>query len=393
MPDSRDDERDVAAKLREYQRVLSAFSRVVSDPLPLERLLHHACAQAASVTHIKRAKVMRYRPEHGDLLVEAGVGWNPGVVGHATLGMDHRSPPGRSIQTAGPVAVEDLPSDPGFQHSGLLQDHGVVSLLNVPIMIDGRTWGVLEVDTERRTKFDEIDIEFLGTLANVVGNTIGRHEAEERAIEAMAGATRQQAEAEIAFRELQHRTKNNLQIIVGLLSIKRYRAENREAREALDAAIRRVQAVALAHDLLDTRNDVSSVDFAEYLRSLCASVQPDQRGISIQVDADDALMPLNRAVPAALVVNELVTNSIKYAFGNDGGNIRVIFRIVANSSEACIRVEDDGVGIKVPPEPGVGVRLMEGLSKQLGGRIEYLEAEKGSSAQLCFPVPFGERPA
>jgi two-component sensor histidine kinase len=379
-------------RLRDYQQVLGSFTRIASEALPLERVLHHATAQAARVTHIRRAKIMRYRPDRADLLLEAGVGWKPGVVGQATLGMDHRSPPGRSIQTAGPVAVEDLPNDPEFDHSGLLREHGVVSLLNVPIMIDGRTWGVLEVDTEQKTKFDEIDIEFLGTLANIVGNTIARHEADQRADNASAEATRKQAEAEIAFRELQHRTKNNLQIIAGLLSIKRARADNREAREALDAAIRRVEAVALAHDLLDTRKDASSVDFAEYLRSLCASVEPNQRGITVQVQADDALMPLNRAVPAALVVNELMTNSIKYAFGNQGGSIRVIFQIEANSSEACICVEDNGIGIKLPPKPGVGIRLVEALTKQLGGRIEYLEVEQGTRTQLCFPVVFGESP-
>jgi two-component sensor histidine kinase len=204
----------------------------------------------------------------------------------------------------------------------------------------------------------------------------------------LAGATRQQAEAEIAFRELQHRTKNNLQIIVGLLSIKHRRAENSETRAALGAAIQRVEAVALAHDLLDHRKDASNVDFAEYLRSLCASIEPHQRGISIEVEADDAHMPLNRAVPAALVVNELVTNSIKYAFGNSGGKVRVIFQLVANSSEACISVEDDGVGIKLPPEPGVGLRLIDGLAKQLGGRIAFSKVERGSRAQLCFPVLF-----
>jgi two-component sensor histidine kinase len=390
MRKSGSDASALATRLRDYQRVLGAFSRIASDPLPLERLLHHAAAQAASVTHIKRAKVMRYRPEQGDLLLEAGVGWKPGVVGQATLGMDHRSPPGRSIQTAGPVAGEDLPSDPGFDHSGLLQDHGVVSLLNVPIMIDGRTWGVLEVDTEHKTKFDDIDIEFLGTLANIVGNTIERVEAEKRAIEALAATTRQRAEAEIAFRELQHRTKNNLQIIVGLLSIKRGRAENLETREALDAAIRSVEAVALAHDLLDTRKEANSVDFAEYLRSLCASIEPDQRGISVQVEADDALIPLNRAVPAALVVNELVTNSIKYAFGNAGGNIHVKFDVLANSSEACVCVEDDGVGMQLPPEPGVGLRLIKGLAQQLGGRLEHLPVDRGSRTRLCFPVALGD---
>jgi hypothetical protein len=110
-------------RLREYHQVLGSFARMASEPIAREQLLHHAAAQVARVTHIKRAKVMRYRPDKGDLLVEAGVGWKPRVVGHATLGMDHRSPPGRSVQTAGPVAVEDFPNDGEFDHSGLFADY------------------------------------------------------------------------------------------------------------------------------------------------------------------------------------------------------------------------------------------------------------------------------
>jgi two-component sensor histidine kinase len=207
----------------------------------------------------------------------------------------------------------------------------------------------------------------------------------------MGQAARQQAEAEIAFRELQHRTKNNLQIIVGLLSIKRRQVQGQEAREVLNAAIGRVEAVSLAHDLLEPGKNTSSVEFAEYLRSLCASLDPDQGGINIEVEAADARMPVNRAVPAALVVNELVTNSIKHAFGNAGGTIRVSFDVVANSSEACVSVEDDGVGMQLPPEPGVGMKLITGLASQLGGRIEHLEAERGSRTRLCFPVAFEKR--
>jgi two-component sensor histidine kinase len=377
-------------RLREYHQVLGSFTRVASEAIPLDRLLHHAAAQAARVTQIKRAKVMRYRPEAGDLLVEAGVGWKPGVVGQATLGIDDRSPPGRSIQTAGPVAIEDLPNDNEYDHSGLLQDHGVVSLLNVPIMIDGRTWGVLEVDTEQRTKFDEVDIEFLGTLANIIANTIARHEAEEKTVRVLSQAARQQSDADIALRELQHRTKNNLQVIVSLLSIKRRQVQSQEARDVLTAAIRRVEAVALAHDLLETGKDTANVDFAEYLRSLCGSIEPDQRGIEIKVDAADALLPLNRAVPAALIINELVTNSIKYAFGNAGGAIRVGFETAANRSEACVCVEDNGIGMKLPPQPGIGLKLVNALAQKLGGRIEYCETERGTRTRLYFPAVFGQ---
>ena len=77
-------------RVLEYQRALAAFSRVATEALSPERLMHHACAQISRVTHIKRTKVLRYRPDRGDLLVVAGVGWKQGVVGIATLPIDSR---------------------------------------------------------------------------------------------------------------------------------------------------------------------------------------------------------------------------------------------------------------------------------------------------------------
>ena len=277
MTDTTSKRSDAGKRLREYQQVLGSFTRIASESLPLGALLHHAAAQAARVTDIKRAKVMRYTPEKGDLIVAAGVGWKPGIVGHATLGMDHRSPPGRSIQTAGAVAIEDLPNDKEYDHSGLLQDHGVISLLNVPIMIDGRTWGVLEVDTQHKTKFDEVDVEFLGTMANIVAGAIARHEAEENSVQALTHAARQKLEAETALRELQHRTKNNLQVIISLLAIKKREVESQEAREVLSAAMRRVEAVALAHDLLARGDETGSVDWVNIFAA-CAPVSSRSSG-------------------------------------------------------------------------------------------------------------------
>jgi two-component sensor histidine kinase len=375
-------------RVRDYQHVLAAFSRIAGEPLPRDRLLHHAAAQTARVTNIKRAKVMRYRPDRGDLLLEAGVGWNAGVVGHATLGIDNRSPPGRAVQIAGPIAIEDLPNDREYRYSDLLRDHGIISVLNVPVMIDGRVWGVLEVDTEEKTKFDEWDIEFLSTLANMLGNALARQESDGRCIEALAQNSRDQARADIVLRELQHRVKNNLQIIIGFLAVKRREAQSQETRDMLGSVAGRVQAIALAHDLLSSGAETSSVDFSDYLRTLCANIDPNHPGISIEVDAEHAIIPIDRAVPAGLVVNELMTNSIKHAFGNAGGKIRIAFRTVSNASEACITVEDDGKGMKLPPKQGLGLKLVEGFAQQVAGRLEYVPVESGARITLCFPVAF-----
>src|SRR5215217_3329146 len=190
-------------KVLDYQRALAAFSRIASGELPPHRLMHHAAAQVSRLTHIKRVKVMRYRPEEADLLIEAGVGWKPGVVGTVTLGIDRASPPGHSIQTAAPVIIEDLPNDPDYRYSAVLQAHGIISVLNVPVMIDGKTWGVLEVDAAEPRTFDDGDVGFLTTIANMLGMALRRCEADQKALTAAAKHARELAQADVLLRELQ----------------------------------------------------------------------------------------------------------------------------------------------------------------------------------------------
>jgi GAF domain-containing protein len=111
--------------------------------MPPEKLMQHVSAQVSRVTQIEHTKILRYRPDTGDLLIEAGVGWKEGVVGHETLAVDHRSPAGRALQTGAPVAIDDLAKHQEFRWPDILKEHGIVPVLNVPVMINatrGACW-------------------------------------------------------------------------------------------------------------------------------------------------------------------------------------------------------------------------------------------------------------
>src|SRR3954469_4647837 len=114
---------ETLTRAREYQRVLEGLSRVGVEVMPPERLMQYVAAQVSRVTHIEHTKVMRHRPEKGDLLIEAGVGWKPGVVGHSILSIDHRSPAGRAFQTGAPVAIHDLNGGDEFRIPDILREH------------------------------------------------------------------------------------------------------------------------------------------------------------------------------------------------------------------------------------------------------------------------------
>ena len=370
------------------QRIMGAFARIASEPLSRERLMQHATALMSRAFQVRRIKIMRYRTDPGDLLVEAGVGWKPGVVGQVSLAIDRASPPGRTLQTASPVVIEDLPNDPDFRYSPTLRDHGIISVVNVPIMFDGRVWGVFEVDADQPRTFDEADIGFLTAFANLLGMAMQRQEAQDRTTEVLAENARAAERAEMLLRELQHRVKNNFQVILSFLTLQRRYVEAADVRERFGTVMDRVHAIALAHDQLSMREGGAEVEFGGYVRALCANIDPGRDGVTTEVVGGNATLPLDRAVPAGLIVNELVTNALKYAFDEDGtGRIRVVIEQHPDLGEICLTVEDDGKGLGPPREGGLGLTLVEGFALQLGGRVARGTPERGTRTITCFPMP------
>ena len=372
-------------KALSYQRSLATFTRIVGEADSEQRLLQNAAAQVARITHIRHVKVLRYRPDQGDLLIEAGVGWKPGVVGHVSFGADRHSSPGRSLQTGSPVACEDIRNDPEFRYAEVLREHGIISVLNVPIFVDGSHWGVLEVDTVEKTEFEEFDVHSLSVFANIIGLSLAQRLAQAAALQAATDTTSTRSQTEILLRELQHRMKNNLQVIVSFLALQRRQSSGEEARERIASVMDRVLAIGLAHDQLSFKDSASTVSMHDYLKALCANIDPRRPQISIEVDVGEAGMPLDRAVPVGLIVNELVTNSVKYAFDEDGGVINVVFRVDETIGEAELSVGDNGRGMGPARKGAFGLRLVESLAGQLGGRLTMPEVLKGTLTKLTFP--------
>ena len=192
--------------------------------------------------------------------------------------------------------IEDTADAPGFVISDLLKEHGIISLANVPILIDGAAWGVLEVDSSSPRDFGEDTVEFL-TAAAIIGPTVQRRTADRSEVEAAAAAVAQVQAREVLLREMQHRAKNNFQIILASISIQKRRFESAEAHRVLDHVANRINAISLAHDQLSPGQDVHVVDVASYLRARCASIEQQVENVAIEVDADEIELAIDRAVP------------------------------------------------------------------------------------------------
>ena len=377
---------DDADKLRRHVRILVDLGRLAAENMELDKFLDQAVVQVARAVEIDHVKVLRYRRKTADLLMAAGMGWKDGVVRSATFPSDLRSPPGRSFQTAEPVVIQHTDQPGEFVISGLLREHGIVSLANVPVLIDGAAWGVLEVDSSTQRDFSEDTLEFMTAAAAIIGTAVQRQGAQSGETAALARAAAEAQAREVLLRELQHRVKNNFQIILATISIQQRRFESPDAKRALAHVANRINAISLAHDQLAPGQAAHVVDVADYLRALAASIEQQVENVGIDVDADEVELAIDRAVPLGLIVNEAVTNSVKHAFGEDGGRVSITLRTGVGYGEARLTIADNGRGFEEPRPGGSGLKLIASLARQVGGHVEARNSEGGAVTSVVFPV-------
>ncbi|TNC47698.1 PAS domain S-box protein [Rubellimicrobium rubrum] len=166
---------DPADVLLKQQKVLADFGSVALQSEDLDAVLTEACRLVGEALGTERAKVLEIEAGGQSLLVRAGVGWAPDVVGHVHLPMDEHSSETYAIKAGEPVITQDIRTETRFGLPDFLTDAGVVALVNVPIVLPGqRAYGLLQLDDTVPRDFDQHDIEFLRTYAIILGPVIDR---------------------------------------------------------------------------------------------------------------------------------------------------------------------------------------------------------------------------
>lgn len=373
-------------KLRRYVRILGDLGRLAGLHSNVERFLDQAVAQVSRAVEVHHVKILQYRGRTADLLMVAGTGWKEGVVGTATFPSELRSPVGRAFQTAEPVAIVEVGDSPDFVISETLKAHGIVSLANVPILIDGAAWGVLEVDSTVRCDFSIDTLEFMMAAAALIGSTVQRQTSGRSEVSALAEAAAEAQRREVLLRELQHRVKNNFQLILASIGLQKRRFAEGEIHRALDHVANRIQAIGLAHDQLAPGQDAQVVDVAAYLRALCTSIEQQVDNVAFDIEADQVSLSVDRAVPLGLILNEAVTNSVKHAFDEAGGRVFVKIQAGIGFGEGRLTVTDHGRGFRTGSPSGSGLKLIDSLSRQIGGQVKRESSPNGTSTVVTFPI-------
>jgi two-component sensor histidine kinase len=348
-------------------------------------LLNHTARMTAEGLGAEYCKVLEYIPGDNRFLVRAGVGWDEGVVGKASVGADLESPAGYALHTGKPVISNHLENEKRFRTPELLVVHGIRRAMNVILQGDGSPFGVLEVDSRSDGEFGEHDLSFLQGAANILGMAIEQQQYQRK----LQGALDRH---QVLLKEVNHRVKNSLQVVSSMLQLQANAVGDPVLAEHLQEASSRINAVGRAYERLAYNADYENIDLVAYLREVIDDLAGAVAPFKIVFEAPEKIMfAADRAILVALVINELVSNAGKYAYPNcSEGAIWVRVLRLNNEDTVTVSVRDEGVGLPPGFDPTtskrLGSRLVTAMAKQLGAELTRPATPAGTNFTLLVPI-------
>lgn len=268
-----------------------------------------------------------------------------------------------------------------------LKSNDIVSMLDVPIWLQGEMVGVLcheQTKNMRRWTFEEQD--FAASISYIISLSLEaskRDEAQKQIINSLE-------EKSVLLREIHHRVKNNMQIISSLLSLQSSTIENPEMKDIFNESQNRVRSMSMIHEQLYQTDDLAKIDFNIYVNGLIKSLfqiySSSQKHIEWDVNVEDVKLDLETAIPCGLIINELVSNSLKHAF-KDRFNGKISVKMRKNNGLIILKVADNGVGIpdnfQIEKASTLGLKLVKTLVNQLEGAL-VIEIKNETSFNVTF---------
>jgi two-component sensor histidine kinase len=379
------------ARLLRQQAALANFGSYAFREPVLLNILNEAARVCAEGLDVPFCKICRYRPDENDLLIEAGYGWHAGVIGLVVSKADETSPQGRAYVTGAPIIIENLREANNVILPAFYGEHGITSTVDVIIKgRDGQPYGVLEIDSQIQHTYDKHDVAFLTGFANVLAEAVAtsvRDAMVRQTLQEMATAV---AEKDVMAEELKHRVRNNLQLVLGMLTSHLKASAHQDDNASINAIIRRVTTLSEVYEQLLGTGLGREVDLGEYLKALCRSLPRLQRqahdGVTLTCVAEPLSVDLDTVTAMGMVVAELVSNSYEHAFAEGHGNITILLRRSKRGDEAVLTVQDDGSGfIEKPGSKRHGVGLIRRLLAQVQGTATLL-SDLGTRWVFRFPI-------
>jgi two-component sensor histidine kinase len=349
---------------------------------PPAELLASLCEQVSQAMDVYYVKVLRAEPETNALWFEAGVGWTSDQSGTRYGSLDTGSMAGYAVLHDRAMMSKNLEREERFAVPALLREHGVKSAANAIIKVDGETFGVLEVDSERAREFSKEDLELLQHFANVASLMVGQ---------SILAARNQElaSESRLLLRELRHRVKNNNYVLRTIVQLQQHAASSEETKRALEAVVNRLTVTAVVNEVI-THSGENELEAGPYLLKIARSILRERERLTdVELQSNFAYFTIDRdtAESLAVILNEAVVNSIQHGIPR-GGTISL--EGVVKEEQVVLTFSDDGTGFDPARTPeGFGMRLVRTMANQINGKAEWTHAP---SARLTLHLPRSSSP-
>jgi two-component sensor histidine kinase len=366
-------------RLRAQQRALADFGTFALRETDLHGILTEATRVCAALMDVPLCKITRYRPEHNDLIIEAGVGLPENALKNIVfhLATEPDAPAVVAFLTGQASIYSDLRVGPTY--SPFYRDNKIVSTVNVIIKGSDGAYGVLQIDSPEKRDYAQHDSDFLTGFANVLAEAISTH----RRLDEQKQLIEQK---QMLLQELSHRVRNNLQLIHGMLDLAS--ADAHLAQQSLAAIARRVFTLAQVYDHLLGTGMQTTIDLSGYLRALSAGItntMTDKRITLVCGDMHPLATNLDVVTAIGLAVTELIANCQKHAFA-DGRSGLIVLSVRREDDVTVLRIVDDGAGMGVEPQPNKrhGLGLVRRLIQQVKGQITFASDSSGTAVTITF---------
>lgn len=383
-------------------RLLERMALHIRESLQLNTILQTAVDEVRQFLKTERVLIYRFNPDwSGRVVVEAvGEGWQP-ALGSTTQDTCFGQNYAQAYKEGRTLVADDIYTA-GFSqcHIDILVLFDVRASLVVPILQGNHLWGLLcAYHCSEPRHWRSFEVELLKQLATHMAIAIQQSELYQQLQNELAERKKAEAQLKISLREkesllkeIHHRVKNNLQVISSVLRLQSDYVKDAQVLELFKDSQNRIRSMALIHEKLYQSSDLSRINLSEYLTELTGHLMRSYTSgavpIRLKITSGDVWLNIDTAIPCGLIINELVSNSLKHAFPRPQETNEIEIEIQQTDAEQfTLTVRDNGIGF---PETldfrnteSLGLELVCIFTEQLGGRIE-LDRSNGTAFTLTF---------
>jgi two-component sensor histidine kinase len=396
---------------RELLSVQSAIAMIASS-LDLQFVFENVTWELARLLKVERCVIYDSSPEHSVMQRVAKYDSQGALLSAGSF--DLTEFPSRQRALAEKFTWQSVADAPELDRSekAYMVNAGIKTILLLPLVFQERVVGLIEVsDCREQRVFSDREISLAQMLstqiaAGIENARLYRRSEEEiaRRLEVEEQLRKSLGEKEILLKEIHHRVKNNLQTVSSILNLQSRSISDPSVVAVFRDSQARVRTMAMIHEKLYRSDDLNRINFAEYGHSLATylvrSYQVPSRPVFLKMEPSDVRLSIDSAVPCGLIINELVTNSLKYAFPPDDPELLArpakgqkneihIALAPTQGQQLCLTVSDNGIGfpdaIDFRETSSLGLRLVTTLTDQLAGTID-LSNRGGTCFKIVFPA-------